>query len=184
MATINRKRLSSSSTSYQPVLTPNKDNKASNASDSWYRKNKEIVLCFRSADLRKSTFQDICNKAAELEAYHRHPNSDRNEVKVQKDVRRSIVEEMRKQNQATLATILARNTARRLLGDKKPGTEGVLESGRKIVPEEKYETERALLRLPGDRWVTKRQIQKLYLSLRAILYLKSVSLGHKMVLTI
>ncbi|KAI3835513.1 hypothetical protein MKW92_044072 [Papaver armeniacum] len=60
-------------------------------------------------------------------------------------MRRSIVEEMRKQNQATLATILARNTARRLLGDKKPGTEGVLESGRKIVPEEKYETERALL---------------------------------------
>ncbi|KAI3851710.1 hypothetical protein MKW92_004425 [Papaver armeniacum] len=91
----------------------------------------------RSASSRKSTFRDICIKAAELEAYHRHPNSDRNEEKVQKDMHKSVVEEMRKQDQASLARTSTRQTARRLLGDKETGTKGVLESGIKFVPEEK-----------------------------------------------
>ncbi|KAI3853160.1 hypothetical protein MKW92_024048 [Papaver armeniacum] len=142
MAATKRKHLSSSS-SYQPVLTPKKDNKTSNASaGSWDRKKKEFALRLRSASSRKSTFRDICIKAAELEAYHRHPNSDRNEEKLQKDMHRSVVEEMRKQDQASLASTLTRYTAQRLLDDKKTLTKGVLESGRKLAPEEKCETEK------------------------------------------
>ncbi|KAI3897277.1 hypothetical protein MKX03_036627, partial [Papaver bracteatum] len=84
----------------------------------------------------------ICIKAAELEAYHRHPNSDRNEEKVQKDMHRSVFEEMRKQDQASLASTLIRHTAKRLLDDNKTQTKGVLESRRKFAPEEKCETEK------------------------------------------
>ncbi|KAI3960870.1 hypothetical protein MKW92_014829, partial [Papaver armeniacum] len=84
--------------------------------------------------LREPPFRAICIKAAELEAYSRHPDSDRNEDKVQEDVRRSVEEEIRKHNQARCASILARNTAMRLLGDNKTEIQGVL----KFKPEEDH----------------------------------------------
>ncbi|KAI3831631.1 hypothetical protein MKX03_021861 [Papaver bracteatum] len=93
--------------------------------------------------LREPPFRSICIKAAELEAYSRHTDSGRNEDKVQEDVRRSVEEEIRKHNQAKCASILARNTAMRLLGDNKTETKGVL----KFKPEEDYGEEKTWLKL-------------------------------------
>ncbi|KAI3888168.1 hypothetical protein MKX03_020566 [Papaver bracteatum] len=124
MAATERKRLPSSS--YQPVgpvLTSKKDNKADEFLDE-IKKNYE--------DLPEHPFRAICIKAAELEAYSRHPNSDRNEDKVQENVHRSVEEEIRKQDQARIAPIFARKTVQRLLGDEKTGIKGLLESWMKM----------------------------------------------------
>ncbi|KAI3855307.1 hypothetical protein MKW92_028813 [Papaver armeniacum] len=72
--------------------------------------------------LAESPFQAICIKAAELEAYSRHPKLDRDEDKLQKDVHRCVKEEIRRQNQARLAIQCARLTAQRLFGDNKTET--------------------------------------------------------------
>ncbi|KAI3992239.1 hypothetical protein MKX01_029960 [Papaver californicum] len=100
---------------------------------------RNLFLALQSdyEDLPEPPFRAICMKAAELEAYSRHPNSDRNEDKVRKDMHRSVDEEIRKQDQARRATILARNTAQRLLGVNKTGSKG------------SYGGERFFLRLGG-----------------------------------
>lgn len=57
---------------------------------------------------------------------------------MQDDVHRSVEEEIRKQDQARIAPILARKTVQRLLGDEKTGIKGVLESWSNFFPDVEY----------------------------------------------
>ncbi|KAI3909671.1 hypothetical protein MKW98_014088 [Papaver atlanticum] len=146
-----RKRLSSLSSSYQPSTLKNGNKATNDSSDCWNRKKKELKLSLQSnynVLPESPPFQAICIKAAELEAYSRYPNSDRDEDKVQKDVCRFVNEEISKINQARLAIQCARLTAHRLLGDNKTGTtKGVSESWSYIEPPKTYGQERLCWRI-------------------------------------
>ncbi|KAI3859023.1 hypothetical protein MKX03_011112 [Papaver bracteatum] len=124
---------------------------SSTSSYHYFNSFRLIQLALQSdyVDLPEPPFRAICIKAAELEAYNRHPNSDRNEDRVRKDMHMSVNEEIRKQDQARRATTCARLTAKRLLGVNKTRSKGVLRS--RFKPPKTYGGERTLLRLDLGR---------------------------------
>ncbi|KAI3859022.1 hypothetical protein MKX03_011111 [Papaver bracteatum] len=130
--------------------TSEEDNEASKASRDSKMKELQLALQSDYVDLPKPQFRAICIKAAELEAYNRHPNCDRNDDKVRKDMHRSVNEEVRKLDQARRATTCARITAKRLLGVNKIRSKGVLRRSR-FKPPKEYGGEQTFLRLDlGD----------------------------------